>query len=245
MTKSQVSKHPYLTGNALIKVFEEADIRIQNMSKGVLTYYGFAKIYRVQPQIALYKLPKDIIPNPNRVSFEERYPVDFWYDQFRTNSEIPLYRALFRAYSQYHDTASMEGLKEEDISTRNMWSEEDFTSLEFSGVTNLTNDTATTTTTTTTTMKPSISVSSDEYTQSTVPELRNIWRSTLYPPSTSKVVFKPLGNNTPVQAEDDGIYRVGGLGLGIPEHTELPEYMQVSKRSPAKRQLIKGYTNAK
>lgn len=225
MTKSQVIKHPYLTGNALIKVFAEADITIQNMSKGVLTYYGFAKIYRVQPQIALYKLPKDIIPNPNRVSFEERYPVDFWYNQFRTNSEIPLYRALFRAYSQYHDTASMEGLK----------SEEDF----ISGVTNLTNDTATTTTT----MKPSISVSSEDYTQSTVPELRNLWRSTLYPPSTSKVVLKPLGNNTPVQAEDDGIYRVGGLGLGIPEHTELPEYMQVSKRSPAKRQLIKEYTN--
>lgn len=84
---------------------------------------------------------------------------------------------------------------------------------------------------------------SDEGTQSTVPELRNLWRSTLYPPSTSKVMLKSLGNNTPVQAEDDGVYRVGGLGLGIPEHTELPEYMQVSKRSPAKRQLIKEYTN--
>lgn len=200
MTKSQVSKHPYLTGNALIKVFAEADITIQNMSKGVLTYYGFAKIYRVQPQIALYKLPKDIIPNPNRISFEERYPVDFWYNQFRTNSEIPLYRALFRAYSQYHNTASFDS--------------------ELNFLTSL-----------------------DEYTQSTVPELRNLWRSTLYPPSTSKVVLKPLGNNTPVQAEDDGIYRVGGLGLGLPEHTELPEYMQVSKRSPAKRQLIKEYTN--
>ena len=124
MTKSQVSKHPYLTGKALIKVFGEADITIQNM-----------------------------------------------------------------------------------------WSEEDSTSLESSGVTNLTKDTATTTTTTTTTMKPSISVSSEDYTQSTVPELRNLWRSTLYPPSTSKVVLKPLGNNTSVQAEDDGIYRVGGLGL--------------------------------
>jgi len=152
MTKSQVSKHPYLTGNALIKVFAEADITIQNM-----------------------------------------------------------------------------------------WSEEDSTSLESSGVTNLTKDTATTTTTTT--MKPSISSSSDEGTQSTVPELRNLWRSTLYPPSTIKVVLKALGNNTPVQAEDDGIYKIRRLGLGIPEHTELPEYMQVSKRSPAKRQLIKEYTN--